>query len=169
MWSQAVVKVEVTADRIPGLADAFVGPQIHFLIFDAAPQPLDEDIVTPSPFGLDQHRRYHELVMKYGTRAVPSSTFVSGLIQDRVLHPIAEHDVAPSSLAMYYDAGSLKHAGVVISPDRRVRSKWGGNELFEHPVMEVPAPYGDEVRYFLPPSEANVQEILRRLIRELGE
>ena len=48
MWSPAVVKVEVTPDRIPGLADAFVGPQIHFLIFDAAPQPLDEDVVAPS-------------------------------------------------------------------------------------------------------------------------
>src|SRR5438132_13710848 len=63
MWPPAVIKVEVAADRSAGVADAFVGPQIHLLIFDAAPQPLDEDVVPPSPFAvhadgdgvLDQH------------------------------------------------------------------------------------------------------------------
>src|SRR5258708_2424855 len=52
MWPPAIVKVEVTADRVPGLADAFVSPQIHLLIFDAAPQALDEDIIPPSPFAV---------------------------------------------------------------------------------------------------------------------
>ena len=47
VWSPAVVKVEVTADRSAGLADTVVGPQIYLLIFDAAPQPLDEDVVPP--------------------------------------------------------------------------------------------------------------------------
>src|SRR5262249_58554399 len=52
MWSAAVVKVQVTADRSPGLADAVVGSQIHLLVFDAAPQPFDEDIVAPSPLAV---------------------------------------------------------------------------------------------------------------------
>ena len=34
------------------LADGFVGSQIDLLVFDAAPQPLDEDIVPPSPFAV---------------------------------------------------------------------------------------------------------------------
>src|SRR6476619_4919722 len=42
-----VVKSEVLADRSAGLADAAVAPQIHLLVFDAAPQPLDEDVVAP--------------------------------------------------------------------------------------------------------------------------
>ena len=29
-----------------GLADAFVGPQIHLLVFYGAPQPLDEQVVV---------------------------------------------------------------------------------------------------------------------------
>src|SRR5207253_8896765 len=56
MWPPAVIKVEVAADRSAGVADAFVGPQIHLLVFDAAPQPLDEDIVPPSPFAVHADR-----------------------------------------------------------------------------------------------------------------
>src|ERR1019366_5699832 len=52
MWPPAVVEVQVAADRSAGLADAVIGVQIHLLIFYAAPQPLDEDVVPPSPFAV---------------------------------------------------------------------------------------------------------------------
>ena len=52
MWAASIVKVQVAADRTARLADAVVGLQIHLLIFDGAPQPLDEDIVPPSPFAV---------------------------------------------------------------------------------------------------------------------
>jgi hypothetical protein len=29
-----------------GLGHAVIGPEIHLLVFDAAPQPLDEDVVS---------------------------------------------------------------------------------------------------------------------------
>jgi hypothetical protein len=63
---------------------------------------------------------------------------------------------------IYYDRDDPKHAGVVRTGTMRVRSKWGGNELFEHPLMHVPAPYGDKVRYFDEP-DGQTQEILARL------
>src|SRR5271169_6361034 len=44
------------ADRSAGLADTIVGPQIRLLIFDAAPQSLDEDIIPPSPFTVHADR-----------------------------------------------------------------------------------------------------------------
>src|SRR4029077_10716609 len=58
-----VVKSEVLTDRSASLADAVVAPQIHLLVFDAAPQPLDEDVVPPGALAvhadgdpvLDQH------------------------------------------------------------------------------------------------------------------
>jgi hypothetical protein len=56
MRSPAVVEVQVMADRTAGLADAVVGLQIHLLIFDAAPQSLDEDIIPPSPFTVHADR-----------------------------------------------------------------------------------------------------------------
>src|SRR5665647_1623414 len=52
MWTAAIIKVEISADRASRLADGFVGSQIDLLVFDAAPQPFDEHIVPPSPFAV---------------------------------------------------------------------------------------------------------------------
>ena len=49
MWASFVIKVDITTDRSTGLADAVVGSQVHFLVLDAAPQALDEYVVSPSP------------------------------------------------------------------------------------------------------------------------
>ncbi len=65
VWPPVVIKVEVSADRSAGLADAVVGSQVNLLVFDAAPQPLDEDIVPPGALAIhadgdgvfDQHTR----------------------------------------------------------------------------------------------------------------
>src|SRR6516165_3169116 len=63
MGSPGIVEVEVPANRTPRLADCFVGSQIDLLVFDAAPQPFDEDVVAPGALAvhadgdavLDQH------------------------------------------------------------------------------------------------------------------
>ncbi len=34
------------------VADAFIGPQVYLLVFDGAPQPLDEHIVPPGAFAI---------------------------------------------------------------------------------------------------------------------
>src|SRR5467141_238910 len=52
MRSSSVVKVEIPADRISCLGDGFVGSQIDLLVFDAAPQPLNEHVVPPGPFAI---------------------------------------------------------------------------------------------------------------------
>src|SRR5258705_670095 len=52
MWATAIVEVEVSADRVTGLADAFIGSQIDLLVFDATPQPLNEHVVPPGPFAI---------------------------------------------------------------------------------------------------------------------
>ena len=38
---------EIAADRSAGLGHAVVGSEIHLLVFDAAPQSLNEDVVVP--------------------------------------------------------------------------------------------------------------------------
>ena len=35
-----------------GLRDAVVGAQIHLLVFDAAPEPLDKHVVAPGAFAV---------------------------------------------------------------------------------------------------------------------
>ena len=51
--ASAVIKVEIAADRCAGVTDAVIGPQIHLLVFDAAPQPLDEHVVAPCALRLN--------------------------------------------------------------------------------------------------------------------
>src|SRR5208282_3375635 len=50
MRAAAIVEVEITANGAPRLANAAISPQIDLLVFHAAPEPLDEDVVPPGPF-----------------------------------------------------------------------------------------------------------------------
>jgi hypothetical protein len=47
VWTPAIIKVQVAADRSAGLANAVVGLEINLLVFNAAPQSLDEHVVPP--------------------------------------------------------------------------------------------------------------------------
>src|SRR5450631_4735971 len=47
MRSSAIVEVEVTPDRCARLGRGVVSSEIHLLVLDATPQPLDEDVVPP--------------------------------------------------------------------------------------------------------------------------
>src|ERR1700730_17605803 len=48
MRPATIVEVEVTPDRCTCLGRGVVGSEIHLLVLDATPQPLDEDVVAPS-------------------------------------------------------------------------------------------------------------------------
>ena len=50
MGPAAIVEVKIPADGSTSFADAVVGAQIHLLVFDAAPEPLDKHVVAPSAF-----------------------------------------------------------------------------------------------------------------------
>src|SRR6202022_4621608 len=56
MRASSVIKAEVDSDRSMGVADAVVGPQIHLLVLDAAPQTFDEHIVPPSSLAVHADR-----------------------------------------------------------------------------------------------------------------
>ena len=47
MRALAVVEVQIPADRSARFADTVVSPQIDLLVFDRAPEPLNEDVVAP--------------------------------------------------------------------------------------------------------------------------
>src|SRR5215218_8577761 len=65
MGSPPIVEGQVSADRGPGLADRVVGPEIHLLVLDRSPEPLNEDVVPPGALaihadgdaGLEEHAR----------------------------------------------------------------------------------------------------------------
>jgi hypothetical protein len=47
MRALAVVEVEIPPDRGARLSDAVIGAQVHLLVFDRPPEPLDEHVVAP--------------------------------------------------------------------------------------------------------------------------
>lgn len=55
----------------------------------------------------------------------------------------------PKSLAVYFGKEKVEHIGL-ITDDGRVLSKWGTGLLYQHAIFEVPANYGDTVRFFRP-------------------
>src|SRR5215203_6165123 len=67
MRSPAIVKGQIAADRGAGLGYAVIGFQIHLLVFDAAPQALDKDVVAPG--SLDVHAD-RDLVLEQHTGEV---------------------------------------------------------------------------------------------------
>src|ERR1700730_15312451 len=56
MRASSVIKAEVGSDGSAGVAGAVVGPQIHLLVLDAAPQAFDEHVVPPSPLAVHADR-----------------------------------------------------------------------------------------------------------------
>ena len=56
MWPSAIVELEVAPDRSASLRDAVVGVQIDLLVFDAAPQSLDEHVVAPGALAVHADR-----------------------------------------------------------------------------------------------------------------
>ncbi len=49
MWTSAIVKVQVAANRSAGVADGFVGPQIYLFVFDAASRRSTNTLSRQAP------------------------------------------------------------------------------------------------------------------------
>jgi hypothetical protein len=56
MRPPAIVKGQIPTNRSTGLSDSIVGPQIDLLVFDAAPQALDKDVVAPGALAVHADR-----------------------------------------------------------------------------------------------------------------
>ena len=113
--------------------------------------------------GLGGLADYHALVAS-NRRASPiiDSIFVMALIANRDLREIAPADPATiGDLAVYFRENRVTHCGVVMSDQRRIRSKWGTNVVHEHEIDEVPASYGDMIRFFAVPEPATIFALLR--------
>lgn len=60
---------------------------------------------------------------------------------------------------VYLNEGHLAHTGRVVATGC-VQSKWAQTgHVWNHGVFEVPIAYGNDVKYFLPPSDALTEEV----------
>lgn len=72
------------------------------------------------------------------------------LIANQLLNEVIDQKAVDGDLVMYFSRGRWTHVGRLTGQDRAV-SKWGVGLLYEHELSEIPAQYGDEVRFFRNP------------------
>jgi hypothetical protein len=103
--------------------------------------------------GVWQGTRYERLVDRTQSSVLINSAFVADMLARGKLAEVQRREVQPNDIVLYFSGNELKHAGriVSISPELAVHSKWGGNEVHAHPLWELPAEHGDELRFFRPP------------------
>jgi hypothetical protein len=66
------------------------------------------------------------------------------------LKEIPDSEASDGHVVLYFKDGKTKHVGLMQGD--RVISKWGKNPVYEHPIAEVPASYGDEYEISKRPS-----------------
>ena len=103
-------------------------------------------------FGLREQPEYKRVAISGSGKIFANSSFVSFLLLRGYLQERAAGVVCPDDVVIYFAAGAPQHAGVT-NGNGRVESKWGSGHLYEHGALEVPAKYGDEVKYYSPISK----------------
>ena len=105
----------------------------------------------PYALGLVARRAYWSIAERTGVQA--KSDFMEWLLSR--LEELDEP--ASGALVVYSNKGQLTHVGTIRGAGK-VISKWGWFPAYEHGLWEVPASYGNQVKFFRKPDE---EEALR--------
>ena len=77
------------------------------------------------------------------------SEFARFVVESGTLVQISGDEALPGEAVIYFDdQGVPKHAGKIVSEEKRIKSKWGGGLFLEHGLWEVPESYGNAVRFY---------------------
>lgn len=87
-------------------------------------------------------------------KVYPSAEFVEYLVANH-LTEISKDEIQDGDVVLYYRDGTAAHAGLVKGG--LVISKWGCGHLWLHDFYEVPARYGNDLRYFRPITRGEAQ------------
>lgn len=105
-------------------------------------------------FGLANTPAYRAIAGSFGGEIFAGRGFMEWLLRDHLY----EIDEAADGCAVLYFVGhTWQHIGRLCAPGR-VTSKWGTFPVYDHALLELPAGYGDIVRYFSMPGP---DEVLR--------
>lgn len=92
---------------------------------------------------------YYESIATYFQiiQVIAGTEFVTYLIDKEGLTEISLNQIEGDDIVIYSKDGNITHGGK-ITEDKRVNSKWGIGNLYNHEVLEVPLKYGSDIRYF---------------------
>lgn len=96
-----------------------------------------------------------------GCKVLAKSDFVANLIERGEIQSVEGQSYRPDNIVIYFKDGRPTHSSRVVETDGLLLSKWGGNELLEHGLWEVPTYYGDQYRVFLAPKPDRMWELLK--------
>jgi hypothetical protein len=114
--------------------------------------------------GLGQDPTYRAVASNFGGKVFAGRGFMEWLVKD---HLVEMDDPKPGCLALYFDGEIWRHAEVVTGI-ARVTSQWGTFPVYEHGACELPARYGDKVRFFSMPSPGEPLEMFLEYAKAEG-
>jgi hypothetical protein len=117
-------------------------------------------------FEIVDHSKYRSLVDRHHGSLVPTSDFVSNLLEEEELQELDASAAEMGDIVLYFDGDTVRHGASIVSPGR-LRSKWGPDELYEHSLWEVPGIFGDQVKFFIPPDPERIMELMITHLRAL--
>ncbi|MEJ0038739.1 MAG: hypothetical protein WDO68_22130 [Gammaproteobacteria bacterium] len=120
----------------------------------------------PYALGLSENKTYQAISGDFFHRKIwAGRKFLEWLEKNNRLEEIER--LEPGCLALYFADGVWKHAGRAVAGDRVV-SKWGEFPVYEHEALEVPARYGEVVRYFGMPRPGDALRLFVEFSKSLG-
>lgn len=90
-----------------------------------------------------------------------NSSFFRKLVEADILSEASIDQLEPNDLVVYYKGQQKVHVGRYIALNL-VESKWGLGPLFRHGLWDVPKSYGDALKYFKAPEQAEVDALINR-------
>ena len=81
------------------------------------------------------------------------------------LRPIDDPQIG--SLAMYFMGEKWRHVGLVYRSGRII-SKWGTYPVYEHEISDIPASYGNRVRFYERPTHSDALALFLEYARFVG-
>lgn len=109
---------------------------------------------------IEQLPAYQQRVAIERNSALVQGTFMNELIERGELHLVEGQSYGPDNIVIYFRDGKPTHTARVVDRDGLLVSKWGGNELIEHGLWEVPTYYGDEYKVFKAPDPQRAWKLL---------
>jgi hypothetical protein len=110
--------------------------------------------------GIEQLPDYQRRVAKEANSALVQGAFMTELIERGDLYLVKGQSYGPGDIVIYFKDGKPTHTARVVEKDVLLVSKWGGNELIEHGLWEVPTYYGDEYKVFKAPDPQRAWKLL---------
>jgi hypothetical protein len=110
-------------------------------------------------FDIVDHSKYRSLVDQHHGAFLPTTDFVSNLLDKEELQELDSSAAEMGDIVLYFDENKVRHGASIVSPGR-LRSKWRPQELYDHALWEVPGTFGDQVKFFIRPDPERIMELL---------